>query len=281
MSQPVLLHGKPVERPWGGSGVAELGMDVPTGKTIGEWWIPTDVFPLLVKIIDARENLSVQLHPDDELAAEVGLPNGKTESWYVLRADPGARILLGLEPDVEKDDFFDRADSGDDVSPLLSSIAPATGDVIYVPAGTIHAIGAGVVVLEVQQVSDTTYRVFDWNRKPARPLHLKEARRALRDDPEAGLTVPERPRSFGNATVTSRLKCPLFEIEEISLSTQADLPPEGGGPSLLFCIEGRLTISTHETPVDLDTGKFCLLTEPESVHLSPSAAARVLRIRPT
>jgi len=136
--------------------------------------------PLLTKIIDAMETLSVQVHPDLEAAQELD-GEEKTEAWYVLDAAPGAKIYKGLSDGVGVRDLLQGLETGT-VEDLLHSFEPTAGDVIYLPAGTVHAIGAGVLLFEVQQNSDTTYRLYDWNRpgldgKP-RTLHQESAVRS-------------------------------------------------------------------------------------------------------
>ncbi|MBF8436546.1 mannose-6-phosphate isomerase [Halanaerobiaceae bacterium Z-7014] len=138
-----------------------------------------NLFPLLVKIIDARDNLSVQVHPDDAYAAknEAG-GSGKTELWYILNAEPGASIIYGLKDGVTRDQFT-QAVGGPDFLDLLNFVPVKTGDYFYIPAGTVHAIGKGVMLAEIQQTSDLTYRLYDWDRTDDagnfRELHIDKA----------------------------------------------------------------------------------------------------------
>lgn len=134
-----------------------------------------EAYPLLVKLLDAAKDLSVQVHPDDQYAREVeGQPYGKTECWYVVDAEEGAEIIFGHHAET-REELVDRIENGD-WDQLLRKVKVKTGDFIYVPSGTIHAIGAGIVILETQQSSDITYRVYDYDRKDAagkaRELHL-------------------------------------------------------------------------------------------------------------
>lgn len=258
MNGPEIRRGRPVERPWGGDGVAALGLEAPEGKKIGEWWLPTDDFPLLVKIIDARENLSVQLHPDDETARAMGYPNGKTEAWYVLRRAPEGRLLLGLKPGVDPQAFLDRAERGEDVSDALEEIRPREGDVVFVPAGTVHAIGAGLVLLEVQQISDVTLRVFDWNRKPPRPLHIPEARRAIKARTPAGVVPPGPAERLGGIVRTPRLSCDEFRIEDL-WAEAADSFPVSDEPELWFLREGAAIVRSAGREVRAKVGDFVYL----------------------
>jgi mannose-6-phosphate isomerase len=140
---------------------------------------PTVCFPILTKLIDAQAALSVQVHPGDAYARRVeGQPNGKTECWFVLEAQPGASIVLGWNRDTSRGEYLERAREGT-LGDLLRHVPVHPGDVFYLPAGTLHAIGAGIVLFEAQQASDLTYRIFDYNRtgpdgKP-RELHLEKA----------------------------------------------------------------------------------------------------------
>lgn len=134
--------------------------------------------PVLVKYIDAAQNLSVQVHPDDDYARRTEGDNGKTEMWYILSADEGAGIYCGFRRDTSKEEFLAKVADGT-VEELLNFIPVKAGDCYLIPAGTVHAIGAGCVICEVQQSSNITYRVYDYNRRGAdgklRPLHIEKA----------------------------------------------------------------------------------------------------------
>lgn len=131
-------------------------------------------FPLLIKFIDANDVLSIQVHPDDELAKERHSANGKTEMWYVMQADEGGRLISGFNKKVDKEEYLKKVEV-DDIESVLGSYEVKEGDVFYIPAGQIHAIGKGILLAEIQQTSDITYRIFDYNRKDdrgnARELH--------------------------------------------------------------------------------------------------------------
>jgi mannose-6-phosphate isomerase len=147
-------------------------------ELLGPRFAKADQFPLLVKFIHAREVLSVQVHPDDEKGRRLAGDNGKTETWVIVDADPGSLIYAGLEPGVTRD-LFSRAIAEGKVEPLLHRFEPKPGDCILIEAGTVHAIGAGVLLAEIQQMSDATFRVDDWGRlgpdgKP-RELHVSQA----------------------------------------------------------------------------------------------------------
>lgn len=134
-------------------------------------------FPLLVKLIDAKESLSLQVHPDDEYALKKGNDLGKTEMWYIVDALPGAQLVYGLKKDVTVDEFAE-AISKDCISDTLNYVDVKKGDVFFIPAGCVHAIGAGILIAEIQQSSNITYRVYDFGR--GRELHIKNALDVIR-----------------------------------------------------------------------------------------------------
>lgn len=189
---------------WGGSALFDIyGMPIPT-KTTGEAFCASAVpgfvstvdgvdftryasdksytgdggFNILFKLIDAKEPLSVQVHPDDELAEKLEGGRGKTECWYVLKANEDAFLYLGFSGSVKKEDFVSAVENGT-AEKLLNRVPVKAGDFFFVPAGTVHAIGKGILIAELQQSCDTTYRVYDYNRRDkdgnTRPLHIEKA----------------------------------------------------------------------------------------------------------
>jgi mannose-6-phosphate isomerase len=147
--------------------------DAPAGKRIGEvWFTGGDDLPLLAKYIFTSERLSIQVHPNDEQARARGLPQGKSECWYILDAEAGATLGLGLKREVGKDELREAALDGS-IERLMDWRRVSSGDFLFVPPGTVHAIGAGISLLEFQQNSDVTYRLYDYGRP--RELHLDEA----------------------------------------------------------------------------------------------------------
>lgn len=151
-----------------------------------------DTFPLLIKFIDAREDLSVQVHPDDEMAQRLGHSNGKTEMWYVLEAPAGARLANGFREPVDPADYERLVETGD-IEKVLNFNHIKKGEVYYIPAGRVHAIGSGALVAEIQQTSDDTYRLYDYHRKGAdgkeRELHTELAKEAINFEDCAGAPV--------------------------------------------------------------------------------------------
>ncbi len=186
-----------------------------------------DEFPLLVKFIDAREVLSVQVHPDDEQGERLAGDNGKTETWVVVDAEPGSLIYAGLVPGVTREQFEAAIASGQ-VEPLLHHFPARPGDCIMIEAGTVHAIGAGVLLAEIQQMSDATFRVFDWGRVGAdgrpRELHIRAALESTNfvRGPVNPLTPACEPAGEGN--YRERLsRCPYFALERWTIGRPAVL----------------------------------------------------------
>ena len=168
-SLPVRLPTRFLEKIWGAH---DLSPWYPSSeRKIGEVWFEADL-PLLVKFIFTTERLSVQVHPDDAFAATHEKSRGKTEMWYVLRADPGAKVAIGLRKSVTPDQLRESARTGE-IETLLRWIDVQAGDAFFIPAGTVHAVGSGLAMCEVQQHSDITYRLYDYGR--SRELHLDKA----------------------------------------------------------------------------------------------------------
>jgi mannose-6-phosphate isomerase len=161
-----------VEKPWGRTALPPM-FDPPAGERIGEVWFTDGAeLPLLAKYIFTSERLSIQVHPNDAQARERGLPQGKSECWYILEAEPGATLGLGLKREVDKDELRAAALDGS-IEQLMDWRPVAPGDFVFVPSGTIHAIGAGISLLEFQQNADVTYRLYDYGRP--RELHLDDS----------------------------------------------------------------------------------------------------------
>jgi mannose-6-phosphate isomerase len=172
--------------------------------------------PLLVKLIHARDLLSIQVHPDDATAARLAPgARGKTEAWYILRAEPGARLIYGLRGGIDRAGVAAAVAEGT-LEQYVTYLPVRTGDVVFVPAGTLHAIGAGIVLCEVQQASTLTYRLYDWQRRGAdgqpRPLHVAEALVALRFPQPAARTVTPLPLGAGRMLLTA---CRAFAFEAL------------------------------------------------------------------
>jgi mannose-6-phosphate isomerase len=179
-------------------------------ELVGEVAPQADRFPLLVKFLFPREKLSVQVHPDDDAARRVGEPCGKTECWYVLHAMPGAQIGLGLKAGTTKAEF-EKAIREVRAEELLNWIDVQAGEMYYVDAGTVHAIGPGTVLVETQQNSDTTYRLYDYGRP--RDLHIEKGLAAMKDKTAAGRIAPGKV----HAEQQELLSSPCFRVEKLTL----------------------------------------------------------------
>jgi len=222
-------------------------------------------FPLLFKFLDAKRDLSVQVHPDDARAATLTPPDrGKTEAWYVVDADPGSRIYAGLRDGVTTQDLR-AAILGGTLDTCLHAFAAQPGDCIFIPAGTVHAIGAGLVIAEIQQSSDVTYRLFDWNRvgpdgKP-RDLHIDAGLEAVT---QFGPVVPRRADASSEASsgLSPLVQCDYFGLGRSAAPANADRDWTLGGddaPHFLAVLNGSLTLDPQWELPALTAGDCVLL----------------------
>jgi len=174
--------------------IAEVYMDELLGESVYEKY--GTEFPLLIKFIDANDRLSIQVHPDDKLAAERHHAWGKTEMWYVLDAKPGAVIYTGFRKKVTKEEYLDHL-AGKKLDQLINTTPVSAGDVFFIPAGMVHAIGAGVLLAEIQQTSDVTYRIYDWDRVDAsgkpREMHTALALDAINFNLGSNNLIQKKP----------------------------------------------------------------------------------------
>lgn len=242
-----------------------------------------DRFPLLIKIIDAQSRLSVQVHPADANAAEVnGEP--KTEMWYVLGAKTGARVLVGLKKAVTRETFAEAVRLRK-LARALRPVPVRADDAILVPGGTLHCIDAGLLLLEVQQNSNTTFRVYDWDRVGAdgkeRTLHIPEAKRSMvwTESPPDKARRHISARS-GRNTVWAVLECRHFRVERLDLAAHFMASSDGRSFNAFFVTEGAVEIRAGRSCVKAEAGVSCLL--PAAVRrytLTPTGRrARILRI---
>ena len=188
----------------------------------------SDRFPLLVKFLFAADKLSVQVHPDDEGARRAGQPFGKTECWYVLAANQGAQVALGLKTGVTREQF-EQAIHGTRAEELLNWIDVQRGDMLYVDAGTVHTIAGGVVLLETQQASDLTYRLYDYGRP--RELHIEDGLRAIKLQTCAGKVVRNERSQF-------LVRSPFFQVEKITLKDVVEVQMSSESPHVVVAIAG-------------------------------------------
>ncbi len=244
--------------------LTELGLDLVGRRS--QAMLARGRFPLLIKLLDANQDLSVQVHPDDDYARvhEHG-ELGKTEMWYILRARPGAQLIYGLRRGVTREEFM-RALQAGELERCLHYLPVKEGDVIFLPAGTIHALLAGVIVVEIQQNSDTTYRVYDWNRvgpdgRP-RPLHIEKALEVIDfDRVEPGPAEPQPIEAREGFRRELLVRCPYFTVEKIHLAPGARFAGECTGETFEIwgCIEGEAMLTWQGDPVALPGVRFVLL----------------------
>jgi mannose-6-phosphate isomerase len=236
------------ERVWGTRDLSPVYSKVPSDKPIGEAWLTgdenrvadgplagatlrelcqlygrdlvgtsvqqADRFPLLIKFLFPRDKLSVQVHPDDAAAKAIGEPCGKTECWYVVQADASAQIGLGLKDGITREQFA-RAIEQNRAEDLLNWIDIHPGEMYYVEAGTVHAIGPGSILVETQQNSDTTYRLYDYGRP--RPLHVEQGLRVMKERTGAGRVDPR----LADGTMDSLISSPCFDVTRWRLAAPA------------------------------------------------------------
>ena len=240
-------------------------------------------FPLLAKFIDAEQTLSVQVHPDEAACARINAgARPKTEAWYIIDCEPNAKLYVGLIPGTTRSKLKAAIESGT-VESLLNVVDATPGEFVFLPAGTIHAIGAGILLAEVQQSSDTTYRVFDWNRmgldgKP-RTLHIEKALEATNFD-TVGKPQCAPPRS-GRPGVRSN----FFEMEAVRLEPGTSETLEGDGPLILMGVAGAgsAAITAHHSTSTMKIGhtRFIPAEIADKVTLSVQNPFTVLSTRIT
>jgi mannose-6-phosphate isomerase len=241
---------------------------------------PHDQFPLLIKFLDAREDLSIQVHPDSKYAASHDDAHLKSEAWYIVQSDPGSRLFKGTKPGTTHPQFTEAAEAKD-CDRLLNTIEVRQGDCFYLPSGTVHALGAGILAAEVQTPSDTTFRVHDFNRvdpktgKP-RELHIKQALACIQFSDAPATTpapVPSAPR-FGIRRALAT--CEYFEMEEVLVPEKISQPLPLGRPVIWIMLQGHANIG----PTSLTRGETVLL--PAAMNdpvLTTSTQCRWLEVR--
>lgn len=297
MLPPLRFEPRSFEKVWGGRRLESLGLSLPPDAPIGEVWLVVDRaeeqsvvaegpcagatlaelmqrdragllgrsrpaangrFPLLVKYIDASQPLSVQVHPGPHSSADLG--ESKTEAWYMLAADPGAHLWTGLAEGVGVERFAQAAGTAACVDLLAQNPARA-GECILVEGGTVHAIGGGIAILEVQQNSDTTWRLYDWDRPglDGRPRRL-DIREALRCARPVSFT-PRAPRILEEARGWRRgrlVDCDLFQMDRLELDGERALSTEGRA-QVLCVLEGEGVLQAQASEVSLRKGEAWLV----------------------
>jgi mannose-6-phosphate isomerase len=237
-------------------------------------------FPLLFKLIDANENLSIQVHPGDEVAAERHNSYGKTEMWYVVDADKGAELIIGFSKDCTRDEYLDALDAGE-VEELLQKVPVTKGDVFFIPAGLVHAIGKGVVVAEIQQSSDITYRIYDYKRTDdngnERELHTEQALDVINF---AASKNPKTDYKVQINEMTPLVECDYFTTNMIRFDA-AVTRNYGSMDSFVayMCLDGNLIIDCNGEKIIVNKGDTVLIPASiDEVGLIPDSEATLLEV---
>lgn len=247
------VAGKSLHELMGAYGRDLMG-DLPRSDTTGG-------FPLLVKFLDANENLSVQVHPTAAYAADHPDAYLKNEAWYVIDREPGAVIYKGVREGVTPERFRRVLESGDAAAfeALLIKVPVEPGDCHYLPSGTCHALGAGVLVAEVQTPSDTTFRVFDWGRT-GRALHIDQAMRCIHFGPPDVTPFEKNTHVAGDvADVTTLVTCEYFRMTRVWMQTGRELAVGDGEPSVWMVLDGEGRITCNGCDVAFEKGQTLLL----------------------
>ena len=257
------------ERPWGRRDLRPWYRDTGTSELVGEAWLtgPQCVvetgafagrtlasigaevdgeFPLLVKLLFPAEKLSVQVHPDDAWAQALGETRGKTECWYALEAEPGSAVALGLKDGVSVADI-ERSVADGKMEALLKWVPVSVGDMLFVDAGTVHAIGPGVVLLETQQTSDVTYRLYDYGRP--RELHLEKGLKVIKPKTAAGKVAPRAMDGFTRLIEQEYFVVDRFDVPAGEVRVSMD------GPGCLVALAGSGVVRSGDDEVELKIGQ--------------------------
>ena len=254
---------------WGGTALSEQFFKGEPGQKIAEAWVlacrndgeniienglykgqplsvlypDKDKFPLLIKLIDANDRLSVQVHPDDKYAHEHGIPAGKTEMWYILDAKPGATLVYGMDRNASyTDDDLRCAAKDGSLEKYLNIVEVKQGDVYFIPAGLVHAIGSGILIAEIQQNSNTTYRMYDYNRRDKdgnlRELHIESALEVIDKNPRTQDTKSKTKLSENGIIIDNLCKCNFFNVEKIKIEKNT-YKYNGNEMRFFICLEGE------------------------------------------
>ena len=286
---PAFRHGE--QTPWGGDGLKTVyHMDIPDERT-GEAMAISAIdglestsdagetlaalarrepfrlcgdkderaFPLLLKLLCAKQPLSVQVHPNDRYAMEHEHKLGKTEAWVILHAEKDASILYGLKSGVTTEQLKQKLEAGADIEGLIDRVSVKAGDVYYMPSGMVHAIGGGILLYEIQQSSDVTYRLWDYNRVNAegqkRPLHIRQSLDVI--DPTLRGQRARMPEELRNG-VTRLLDVPAFKLDCVSVNGEYELAPYPQGFRMLTALAGLL-LRWQGDALELEAGESVVL----------------------
>jgi mannose-6-phosphate isomerase len=275
---PQPVAGKPIGEAWltaetcvadsgplAGVSLAELTKRYPEAFAGGD----SAEFPLLIKTLFPREKLSVQVHPNDAEAHALGQSRGKTECWYVLSAEPGATVAVGFREEISLEEVRTAIADGT-LEDKLRYVPVKAGDMVYVDAGTVHAIGPGMVVLETQEYSDVTYRLYDYGRP--RELHVDAGLAVSRTETGAGLIAPVAMDGF-----TRLVGCDYFVVDRFALSQEGASLGSGDRMQMVFALGDGATVESEGGSVQLEAGRVVVLPA-ERVEYGLRGSGEVIRI---
>ncbi len=323
MLYPLTFHPIFKERVWGGRNLERLyKKNLPPGAPIGESWEISDRpgdasvvangplagenlhwlmenharellgdaklatgnrFPLLCKVLDARDKLSLQVHPPADKAAKLG-GEPKTEMWFIADAAPDAELFVGLNRGITRPEFAEKIQTGK-VAGCFHRIPVRAGDAMFLPSGRVHAIGAGLVIFEIQQNSDTTYRVFDWNRvgldgKP-RELHVAQSLASIDFNDFEPALIGQKFSGDSKTKTCPLVRNPLFNVEIWKMNSGAGGPLKAKTLQIVAAVSGRFEIKGGSTPVSLAAGQFCLIPAGlERSEILAKEQTTLLRVEP-
>lgn len=237
-------------------------------------------FPLLFKFIDANQDLSIQVHPNDEVAMQRHQSFGKTEMWYVLHAEPAAYLTIGFNQEVNKASYLKALNEGK-IETLLQKVMVKTGDVFFIPAGMVHAIGKDVMVAEIQESSDITYRIYDYNRKDSqgreRELHTKEAIDVIDFSVADKAQVTYQPTLNQSVNLVS---CPYFQTNLLSLDKPKEYTDKTNDSFIVYmCIEGGVEVFGGSSSVIIEKGETVMIPATlKSYKIIPLETTKLLEV---
>ena len=314
---PLLFQPSFHYRIWGGNKLKNLGKNI-TEENIGESWeistVPGSVsivsngilkgkdlddlikeykeqlvgkkiyrkygnrFPLLIKFLDAAQPLSVQVHPNDEYAEVHHHSFGKTEMWYVLDSEPDSNIILGFEKGINKS-IFEESIEKNTLHSILRKVHPEKESVIFIPSGTVHALDKGVSVIEIQQNSDVTYRIYDYDRidknGKKRDLHIKQAEDVM-DFSFVDEPFSQYDKNSEEATIVTS---PFFTVSKMEITENKILFSSGDSFRILICIEGECSILNQNIPVIITKGQTVMLPAALSnIEIKPHVKTKLLEV---
>ncbi len=244
----------------------ETYMDRISGEGAYQWF--GRQFPLLVKFLDIHQKLSVQVHPDDEVAAQRYDSLGKAEIWYIIDAKPEAKIYMGFKRETSAQEFYDACKAGTADS-LLNVIHPKPGDAILIKPGTVHAAEGGILVAEIQESSDLTFRLYDWGREnnpaTARKMHLDEAIDIINYGKyDASAYMPAGSVKSSDGVEYPLADCPQFSVHKLDLKAALRISPEHYGSYIIYvCLSGAAAINVPKVPVEDDRKAAAVFGTPE------------------